>query len=52
METYEIKITGSGTKDEIIRALAAVVQDIKNADQIDRVRWEDKTLFTEINEEE
>jgi hypothetical protein len=51
METYEIKITGSGTKEQIIKALKAVVQDIKDADQIDKVRWEDKTLFTQIDEE-
>lgn len=57
MNTYEIKITGSGTPEEIATSLRTVADAIfhptsmghgKNMN-IDDVEWEDKTLMTEIN---
>jgi hypothetical protein len=52
---YEIKITGSGTLREIRNALKVLVEDIECAIpelSVPRVTWEDKTLLTEISEEE
>lgn len=55
---YSIKITGSGTTDEIINALKNVIENIeevsKSASEIialDGAEWEDGTLMTEIESE-
>ena len=52
MEQFEIKITGSGTPNEICKALADVISHIqqdKNKGTLDGAEWEDSTLMTEIN---
>lgn len=46
MQHYEIKITGSGTKDEIIASLLSIANDMKN----EPCRYEDKTLYMGIQE--
>jgi len=55
---YTIKITGSGTPDEIINALKGVIESIEEAkggigeiSALDGAEWEDKTLMTEISVE-
>ncbi len=56
LEQFEIKISGSGTAEEIATALRNVADAVfhptsvgegKNL-YIDDVEWEDKTLMTEI----
>lgn len=51
---YNIKITGSGTKEEIIAALQTIIQDIEatRENQLDGVEWENATLMTVINFED
>lgn len=58
---YTIKITGSGTPDEIIKALKEVLSEMEmsgynNAFEIAKEKGEftaeDETLFTEISEDE
>lgn len=52
MKQFEIKITGSGTIEQIIQALKDVSNSIIEAD-IDlasQLRFEDQTLFTELTE--
>lgn len=53
---YKIKITGSGTADEIINALKGVIESIEEAKTegdaiLDGAEWEDATLMTEISAE-
>ena len=53
MKTFEIKIKGSGTKDEIVEALLTLAEDIKSRKPIELsigVELEDGTLMTEIDE--
>ena len=53
MKTFEIKIKGSGTKDEIVEALILLAEDIKSRKSIELsigVELEDGTLMTEIDE--
>lgn len=49
-ETYNIKITGSGTKEEITKALQDVITSL--IDLEDKATWEDATLCTEISKED
>ena len=56
-KNYTIKITGSGTFEEISVALLAVAEEVSiNPEQRSyrrtKIEWEDSTLFTEIKEEE
>lgn len=46
---YSIKITGSGTKEEIAEALQNVITSLIDVDKT--TRFEDEILFTEIIEE-
>lgn len=53
---YNIKITGSGTADEIINALKGVIESIEEAKPegdaiLDGAEWKDATLMTEISAE-
>jgi hypothetical protein len=52
---YSIKITGSGTPDEIIKSLKNVIGNIEEAKggiaeiaTFDEAKWEDRTLITEM----
>jgi hypothetical protein len=52
---YHIKITGSGTAEELLKALRDVVANIEEAKRgehetamLDGATWEDATLCTEI----
>lgn len=49
--TYDVSITGSGTKGEIIAALERALADIKASD-INEYAVEGETLLTEINIED
>lgn len=58
---YKIKITGSGTPDEIVKALKEVLSEMEmsgynNAFEVAKEKGEftaeDTTLFTEISEDE
>ena len=49
MKTFEIKITGSGTKEEITKALEDVITSLIDTDE--STTFEDSILFTELNEE-
>ena len=50
---YYIKITGSGTKDEIVDALEGLAHSIRitpdNEMNEEGADWEDNILITEIN---
>jgi len=48
---YYIKITGEGTKEEIVNALQRLSNDIRisSDDELDGAKWEHEILFTEIN---
>jgi hypothetical protein len=48
---FNIKITGSGTKEEILKSLSDLFEGINQSDiaTLDGAEWEDKTLITEIN---
>jgi len=58
MESYNIKITGKGTSEEIIKSLKSIIGGIEEAQEgehpesaiLDGAEWEDNTLATEINE--
>ena len=53
MKTYTIKITGSGTAQEIETALLGIIDEIRiSGDELDGAEWEDPILFTEIDETE
>lgn len=53
---YSIKITGSGTNEQIAASLRAIADDIEigahvdNIEEKGEVEWEDAILFTEISE--
>ena len=54
MKALKIKITGGGTKSEILKALKKVsdsIKAIKEEKLSEGVELEDFTLMTEINEE-
>jgi len=46
----KIKITGSGTRENIIKALEDVITSL--IDSEDNATFEDATLFTELSEDE
>lgn len=55
---YKIKISGSGTAEELAKALRDIADGIEEAKigehetaALDGATWEDKTLCTEINAE-
>lgn len=55
---YKIKISGSGTAEELAKALRDIADGIEEAKRgehetaaLDGATWEDKTLCTEINAE-
>lgn len=53
MKEYTIKITGEGTKDNIINALEALIQTLNDAEiepSLDNTQFEDAILYTEISE--
>lgn len=47
---YEIKITGSGIREELVKALDQIKDSIQCVyeESLDNAKWEDATLFTEI----
>lgn len=50
-ETYEIKITGNGTREEIISDLKNIIEGIEAESSVavlDGAEWEGATLMTEI----
>jgi hypothetical protein len=51
MNNYAIKITGSGSKDEIVEALEKLIISIKSSSEqeLESAEWEDQTLITEIS---
>jgi hypothetical protein len=53
MNNYAIKITGSGSKDEIVEALEGLINSIKESSEqeLESAEWEDGFLNTEIHEE-
>jgi len=53
MKTYEIKISGSGTKNQIEIALMQIVQELQfsTEKEIEDRTIEDAILLTEITEE-
>ncbi len=53
MATYEIKISGSGTKEQIEIALLSFVQKLQFSDEqeIESATWEDPILILEIKED-
>lgn len=61
MKTYNIKIAGEGTREEIAKQLRDIANAIHNPtskgdgynvgiDSVDGAEWEEKTLITEIHE--
>jgi hypothetical protein len=54
MNNYAIKITGSGSKDEIVEALEGLINSIKESSEqeLESKEWEDQTLVTEIRNSE
>jgi len=51
MKNLKIKVTGEGTKEEIISALKALIQSIENPDEKfeEAAYFEDETLFSEVD---
>jgi len=53
--TFEIKITGSGTPEQLVEALGEVARSIASVGAehgtaiLDGAEWEDAILVTEIN---
>lgn len=54
METFEIKISGSGTIGEITKSLDELTNAFRLIpdSELGRVAWEDPTLLIELDEEE
>ena len=54
MKTYTIKITGSGTAEQITDALTQIIWDVKDVERRGEGsrEIEDAVLFTEITEED
>lgn len=56
-QTFEIKITGSGTAEQLVNALRDVARSIASVNtehgtaMLDGSKWEDAILVTEINAE-
>ena len=50
MENYEIKISGSGKKEEIVNSLKEMIKSISAIKGEDNVTLEDSTLICEITE--
>jgi len=49
MENFDIKVTGNGTKEEIISALKTLINSIEeNVGECHEMSFEDSTLYTEI----
>jgi hypothetical protein len=53
MKSFNIKITGGGTKEDIISSLNDIINEIKfsSEDELDDREWEDPYLYTEITED-
>jgi len=47
---YYIKVTGSGSKEDILNALKALCKTIKSSSEaeMESAKWEDETLCTEL----
>lgn len=47
-----IKITGSGSREDIAKALESIANGIRTTpiEDLDGCEWEDCTLMTEVNE--
>jgi len=50
MKVLKIKITGSGTREEIVKALQDVITSMVDSD--DDATFEDATLYTELSEDD
>jgi len=48
--TYEVKITGSGSKRDVISSLKRILNTIVDASdvELDKFQYEDPTLYAEI----
>lgn len=49
---YQIRISGSGTRSEIVRALNVIIGNLMHKSKPDEdieVTWEDPILLTDIN---
>ena len=49
----EIKITGSGSPKELVKALQSIIKNIQSTPEVDLLEgqtWEDATLITETGE--
>ena len=48
---FKVKITGGGTRKEILQGLQLVINSINSCTdkELDGAEWEDKALMTEIN---
>jgi hypothetical protein len=58
-QTYNIKITGIGTAEQLLNALRKIAKNIKDFEGtddeltvLDGAKWEDEILMTELNAEE
>lgn len=52
MLNFSIKITGSGTAEEIAKSLEKVAKNIRESENLEGgVEWEGPTLMTEIEPE-
>jgi hypothetical protein len=51
---YDIRISGEGTKDDIIKSLFIIIDNLKGYDHFlhnhGQAIWEDKHLLTQISE--
>ena len=52
MKTYEIKITGSGTKKDLKKELIELASQLNLENDWDDLEWENVNLFTKIDVEE
>lgn len=50
-EMFEIKITGAGSREDIVSALRLIADSVLKSpvEEIDGANWEDCTLLTEIS---
>jgi hypothetical protein len=49
MKNFDVKITGSGTKSEIVESLKAIIETIESSESEREIEAEDETLVAEIN---
>jgi hypothetical protein len=50
VRNYEIKVSGSGNRNQLIKALKAVIKNIQEgATDLESATWEDSNLLTEIS---